>query len=93
MANSISRCRWHLKKAARNRLAITARASGGLPVRGPARAGPRVRALTYHRFGECPYDPFCVSPQDFDTQTRYLAENGLAVSLGDLEAFVAGRAT
>jgi peptidoglycan/xylan/chitin deacetylase (PgdA/CDA1 family) len=90
MADSINRCRWLLKKVARKGLAITARASGWLAARGAAGAGPRVRALTYHRFGECRRDPFCVSPADFDAQMRHVAEHGLAASLEDVEAFVAG---
>ena len=46
--------------------------------------------LTYHRFGDSPYDPFCVPRGCFDRQMQWLAENRLAVSLADVEAFLAG---
>lgn len=57
-----------------------------LPVREPG-----VRVLTYHRFGKTERDPFCVSVADFDRQISYIAEHNLAVSLQDVEAFIAGR--
>jgi len=50
-----------------------------------------VRVLTYHRFGNAVRDPFSVREDDFDRHMRWLAEQELAVSLADLEAFVAGR--
>ncbi len=53
--------------------------------------GPRVRALTYHRFGDVPNDAFWVSARELDEQMRWLADEGRAVSLDDVEAFVAGR--
>jgi hypothetical protein len=90
MAYCISHSRWYLKKAARKGLAATAWASGWLAAGESVATAARVRVLTYHRFGESAYDPFCVSPGDFEAQMRYLAEGGLAVSLDDLEAFLAG---
>ena len=50
-----------------------------------------VRVLTYHRFGDSPRDPFCVSVPDFEQQISYVAEHNLALSLQDVEAFIAGR--
>ncbi len=87
MTHPISKSRWYLKKAARKGLAISTWASNRLAA---AEDGPRVRVLTYHRFGNSARDPFCVAPGDFQTQMRYLAENELAVSLDDLEGFLAG---
>ena len=49
--------------------------------------------LTYHRFGNVPHDPFCVAPCDFQRQMQWLADHRLAVSLKDLEAFLAGEKT
>ena len=90
MACRVSQSRWYLKKAARKGLAIGAWASGTLAVTRRVAAGPCVRVLTYHRFGDWARDPFCVSPRRFEAQMRWLAENRLAVSLEDLEAFLAG---
>jgi peptidoglycan/xylan/chitin deacetylase (PgdA/CDA1 family) len=77
-----ARARWHAKKAARRLVA--------------AAIGPRrragVHALTYHRFGEPGRDPFCVRPDRFDAQMAWLARSGRAVSLAQVQAFVAGRA-
>ena len=47
----------------------------------------------YHRFGNTPYDPFCVSVKQFDLQMNWLAENKLAVSFADMEKFLAGEKT
>lgn len=52
---------------------------------------PRLRAITYHRFGDVPADPYCVSPAVFAEQMRWLAERRLCVSLGDVQGFVAGQ--
>jgi peptidoglycan/xylan/chitin deacetylase (PgdA/CDA1 family) len=83
--------RWVAKKVARAGLAYAAWASGALAARDLAAAGPQVRALTYHRFGDALRDPFCVSRADFDAQMRWLAERRLLVSLPEVEDFVAGR--
>jgi len=80
-----ARTRWHVKKAARRMVAAAA----------VARLAPqrhRVHALTYHRFGDPGRDPFCVRPDHFDAQMAWLARTGRAVSLPQIEAFVAGRA-
>lgn len=91
MSYRIGQSRWHLKKAARKGLAATAWASGWLAAGESLAVAGRVRVLTYHRFGQSAYDPFCVSPADFDAQMRYLAQNGLAVSLDDVQELLAGR--
>ena len=52
---------------------------------------PRIRVLTYHRFRSCPRDPFSVDVQRFEEQMQWLADRHLAISLSDLEAFLAGR--
>jgi peptidoglycan/xylan/chitin deacetylase (PgdA/CDA1 family) len=86
LASWRAQARWHVKKAARRMVAATAVA------RHARRHGPRVRALTYHRFGEPGRDPFCVRPDRFESQMAWLADTGRAVSLPQVEAFVAGRA-
>jgi peptidoglycan/xylan/chitin deacetylase (PgdA/CDA1 family) len=91
MRYRISQSRWYLKKAARQGLAATAWGSGWLAAAEGLAAGARVRVLTYHRFGHAAYDPFCVGPEVFQAQMRYLAESGLAISLAELDAFLAGR--
>jgi peptidoglycan/xylan/chitin deacetylase (PgdA/CDA1 family) len=98
-AVSIGLLRWYVKKAARHAVASggwaagramswkpAARSNGNGAAHGPA----TVRALTYHRFGYLPKDPFCIPPEDFEAQIRWLSEQGLAVSLADVQAFVAG---
>jgi peptidoglycan/xylan/chitin deacetylase (PgdA/CDA1 family) len=49
-----------------------------------------VRVLTYHRFGNTSYDPFCVSPVDFETQMAFLAQHKRALSLLRFEQFLSG---
>lgn len=85
MNTTTNRSRWALKKSARSIVATTSLAAY-LPDREPG-----VRVLTYHRFGTTLRDPFCVSVEDFDRQMSYIAEHHLAVSLQDVEAFIAGR--
>jgi peptidoglycan/xylan/chitin deacetylase (PgdA/CDA1 family) len=102
-AVSISLLRWYVKKAARHAVASGGWAGRALGLK-PGAPGPinggngapagmslsAVRALTYHRFGYLPKDPFCIRPEDFDAQIRWLTEQGLVVSLDDVQAFVAG---
>lgn len=90
MPYHISQSRWYLKKAARRGLAATAWASGWLAARRRLTAGPQVRVLTYHRFGDSRRDPFCLPQETFDRQMRYLAQRRLAVSLDHVEALLAG---
>lgn len=92
-AVSISMFRWYLKKAARHAVASGGWATRALGARtgGSDNGTPVVRALTYHRFGYLPKDPFCIRPEDFDAQIRWLTDQGLVVSLDDVEAFVRGQ--
>jgi len=90
MSHEIDHSRWYVKKVARKALATSAWASGYLAARDRAAAEPRVRVLTYHRFGDSPYDPFCVSRRDFAEQMRFLADEELAISLYELEEFLRG---
>lgn len=83
--------RWALKKLARKSLAAAAWLSGALLLRRLGRG--RVRVLTYHRFGDATRDPFCVREADFERQMEWLSRSGLAVSLSDLDEFLAGRRT
>jgi len=91
--------RWLAKKTARRSLAAAATFCMGFKSLAARNNGGRspeaacVRVLTYHRCGRRARDPFCVSPEMFDAQMRLLAEKGLAVSLAELEAFLAGRAS
>jgi peptidoglycan/xylan/chitin deacetylase (PgdA/CDA1 family) len=85
-----SSLRWYAKKSARLGVTIGSGLSGALLVR--RLLGNRsVRVLTYHRVGAARRDPFCVSPSVFDEQMSALAESGRAVSLTQLQTFVAGR--
>jgi peptidoglycan/xylan/chitin deacetylase (PgdA/CDA1 family) len=81
---------WLVKKSARKSLALLSLASGSLGLRDRV-AEARVRVLTYHRFGESTRDPFCVGVYDFERQMAWIASRGLAVSLADLRAFLAGK--
>jgi peptidoglycan/xylan/chitin deacetylase (PgdA/CDA1 family) len=82
----MSTLRWLAKKAARSGMAIATR-----PLRAWNGASAQVRVLTYHRFGAARRDAFCVGVADFEQQMAWIAERGLAVSLAEIEAFVAGR--
>jgi len=85
---SIRRRRWVAKKVARHGLVLAATLARALM---PG-SSPAVRAIVYHRFGESSRDPFCVSVDEFESQMRWVAERGLAVSLDAVERFVAGEA-
>lgn len=85
--------RWYIKKAARGGVAYGTWASGLLRAQRLLRRGPRVRVLTYHRVGDVPHDPFCVHRDDFEAQMRLLSEERRAVSLAQLQAFIAGTGT
>jgi len=74
--------RWLAKKAAR---AAFAAVTGSL-----VRPGACARVLTYHRFGRITRDPFCVTPEDFESHVALLAAEGRAVSLDDVHAFARG---
>ena len=92
MTSSVTSLRWYLKKTARAGMVFTSWGSGYLALSAATAAGPRLRVLTYHRFGDLPRDPFCVSVPDFAAQMAFLAEHRLAVGVAELEAFLAGRA-
>src|SRR5688500_12924643 len=81
--------RWRIKKAARKAVVLGSFASGSIAVRRLV-GSTRIRVITYHRFGHADRDPYCVAPQAFDEQMRWLAEQRLAVSLGDVLRFVRG---
>jgi peptidoglycan/xylan/chitin deacetylase (PgdA/CDA1 family) len=86
---TISIRRWLSKKAARTLVMLSGAVPATLRNAAVARA-PRVRAITYHRFGDSVRDPYCVSREVLDEQMRWLAERGLAVSLADVMAFIRG---
>jgi peptidoglycan/xylan/chitin deacetylase (PgdA/CDA1 family) len=92
MTSSVTSLRWYLKKTARAGMVFTSWGSGYLALSAATAAGPRLRVLTYHRFGNLPRDPFCVSVPDFAAQMAFLAEHRLAVGVAELESFLAGRA-
>ncbi len=91
--SSIPLARWLAKKSARRALALAMSASGALALRRALASVPRVRVLTYHRFGAIARDPFCITRSDFETQVRFLAERGRAIGLDDLRSFLAGERT
>jgi peptidoglycan/xylan/chitin deacetylase (PgdA/CDA1 family) len=77
--------RWGAKKA--GRLII---GGGSAVLQVPQKGQPRVRVLTYHRFGRRKRDPFCLDPDLFSVQMRWLASTGRAVSLEQARAFLNG---
>ncbi len=81
--------RWRLKKAARTAVVLGSLASSSIAVRRLA-GSPKVRAITYHRFGHVAHDPWWVPPRVFDEQMQWLAEQRLAVSLDDVLRFARG---
>jgi peptidoglycan/xylan/chitin deacetylase (PgdA/CDA1 family) len=92
MIDRISSFRWHAKKSTRKIMAFGTypfvRFCGLISL-----IKPSVRVLTYHRFGNRAYDPFCVSIPDFSIQMKWLAETGRALSLEQVEAHAAGNVT
>lgn len=88
---SINARRWYAKKTAR--WAVGAMAGLPASLRRPDQEAPAVRVLTYHCFGPSRRDPFCLDAASFERQMRWLAEQRLAVSLDDVQAFVAGNRT
>lgn len=82
--------RWYVKKTARLVCNYGTGNSGMRALRRSLDAAPAARVLTYHRFGDVPHDPFCVTPGDFAAQMKLLADEGRAVSLQQLQRFVAG---
>ncbi len=86
-----SSLRWHLKKLARKGVALSWSALGGGSTSSGVASKCGVRALTYHRFGRTLRDPFCVDADEFARQMELVAALGVAVSLSDVEAFIAGR--
>lgn len=82
--------RWFCKKIARKSLALGTQYSGSLAIAGLLSREPGVRVLTYHRFGNKPYDPFCVSVTHFEQQMAYLAEHDIAISLAEFESYLKG---
>ncbi|WP_058998007.1 polysaccharide deacetylase family protein [Leptolyngbya sp. NIES-2104] len=85
-STSISPMRWHLKKLARRLMILS---SLVLNPFGNARRS-QIRVLTYHRFGDQPRDPFCVTPEDFEAQMAWLARHKRAVSMEQVERFLRG---
>lgn len=83
--------RWWVKKTVRCGLALASFGSGYLTLAQWLTRQPKIRVLTYHRFGPCDRDPFTVEVQQFEEQMRWLAGRKLAISLADLEEFLAGR--
>jgi peptidoglycan/xylan/chitin deacetylase (PgdA/CDA1 family) len=83
--------RWWVKKVARHGVLLSSSLSGSMALSALMAPGPRVRVLTYHRFGNIPRDPFCVTEADFERQVAHLAETRAALSLDDLIAFLDGR--
>ena len=53
------------------------------PAAGGRNPGPDLPPLRLPEF-------FCIGPEDFDAQIRWLTEQGLVVSLEDVQAFVRG---
>lgn len=84
--SAITTGRWWTKKITRTGVALAGAA--GLPWH--AFSEPRAYALTYHRIGRVPRDPFCVSRPDFERQIGALAKQKRAVGLEDIEAFARG---
>lgn len=85
-----SSVRWYVKKSARLVCNYGTGFRGVRALRRGLRDGPVARVLTYHRFGAAARDPFCVRPADFAAQVKLLADEGRAISLQQLQRFVAG---
>ncbi len=82
--------RWSCKKIARKGMALGTQYSGSLALAEFLSREISVRVLTYHRFGDSVYDPFCVSVKNFEQQMAFLAKHELAISLGEFERYLRG---
>ena len=71
----MSGMRFRLKKAARATFGLAG------PLLVDAQQAKQLRVLTYHRFGSIPGDVFCIPPEVFESQVRFIADSGLGVSL------------
>ena len=87
MAETLSR--WRIKKAARKTVVFGSLASSSIALR-RLTGKPKVRVITYHRFGDVDHDPWWLPERVFDEQMRWLAERQLAISLDQLLRFVRG---
>lgn len=83
--------RWYSKKVARYSMALVTWGSGWLALRRRVSRKARVRVLMYHRFRNAPYDPFSISTAAFARQMEWIGRHKLAISLADLQAFLAGQ--
>jgi len=79
--------RWVAKKTARTIVG----AANALPALLGSVGEPRVRVLTYHRFGPGRRAPFCVGAEAFDREMAWLARTGRAASLAQVRGFLGGR--
>jgi peptidoglycan/xylan/chitin deacetylase (PgdA/CDA1 family) len=86
VTDSLGRARWIAKKASRQAVVLASRMGAA---RQSADA-PTVRALTYHRVRAADREPFSVTPEAFEAQMAWLASEGLAVSLAEVEQVLAG---
>lgn len=80
---------WILRKGARRVGCVL----GSIARAGAATLGdskPRARAITYHRFGRVPRDPWVVRPEDFAAQMAYLEARASVVSVDDVLQFLSG---
>lgn len=91
MSQMRTRLCWYVKKSARVRMALATWAMGVLTFRCWLRREGQVQVLMYHRFRTSPYDAFSVSVEAFEQQMAWLAEQGLAISLEEFEAFLSGQ--
>lgn len=85
--------RWYVKKSARMAVTLGTGMTGVLALRRRLSDGSALRVLTYHRIGSTLHDPFCVTPEDFAAQMGLLAREGRAVSLQQVQRFLAGEET
>ena len=88
MADTVGRARWFAKKASRQAVVLASRVSAGRQTSD----SPTVRVLTYHRVRAVEREPFSVTPAAFEAQMAWLASEGLAVSLDDVEQALTGAA-
>ncbi|AFY46890.1 putative xylanase/chitin deacetylase [Nostoc sp. PCC 7524] len=91
ISSSIKPLRWYLKKTARCGMCLASLPLKQSLSRINQSSYSPVRILTYHRFGDVKRDPFCMGMKDFQAQMEWIARKNLAVSLSDIESFVAGK--
>lgn len=88
--DSDSHIRWYIKKWTRKGLVAAYFIFRRFQSQSAKHLTHRVRVLTYHRFGDLSYDPYCISEQVFEAHMSYLHDSGKAICFQEFQSFLDG---